>query len=476
MRASRRDVLLGASALAQTLIIGGCASRYIADADSFDTSALRSRFSGELISPKDARYEMARRTQNLAFDHRPKLIARCATTEDVVRVLEFGRRRNALIAIRSGGHSQAGQSSCDGGVVIDLTKMNHISIDTIGATINCGPGALIWQVYQASAVTGLTLPLGTYPTVGVAGLTLGGGLGFLSGVAGAACDSLIGAEIVLADGRIVTVDEQRDPDLMWALRGAGANFGIVTRLTFRAFRQDKVLAGNLVFPSAAARDVLGLVNEMPATTPDELTVSALVLAPPNRESQVVLQPCWSGDSAQGRQVIDQYLTRVVRPVAGELVETTHAQFVGTHDEGPSAYFMRWGQASNKLADAALDILVDSHDVPPAARLIIMQTLHGVAARTAPRATAFPHFVPGVSAGFNAIWKDDSGAAETKVWSEKTWAKLHPYMNSAYVNMLGDEGSSRVREAYGVNYTRLRQLKARYDHDNVFRMNQNIPPA
>jgi FAD/FMN-containing dehydrogenase len=235
---SRRRALLGASAL----FAGTSALRVWARSDRLDHTSLKSGFSGVLIGPEDAQYNQARRTQNLAFDHRPALIARCATRKDVVRVLDFARRRDALIAIRGGGHSQAGQSSCDGGVVIDLSMMDHVVVDRTAGTISCRAGTKIWQVYGKAAEAGLTLPLGTYPTVGVSGLTLGGGLGYLLGSMGAACDSLISAEVVLADGRVMQADETREPELFWALRGAGANFGIVTRLTFRAHRREKALA------------------------------------------------------------------------------------------------------------------------------------------------------------------------------------------------------------------------------------------
>src|SRR5579862_1775557 len=222
---TRRDAILGLSAAALTL------PRRRSIAAPLDFSSLQSRFSGDLITPESVSYEKFRRTNNLAFDRRPVVIARCANTNDVVRVLDFTRSHHLPLAVRGGGHSLAGYSSCDGGVVVDLGKMDAVSVDPRARTITCGGGVRVWQANEAGAKHGMALPLGICPDVGVSGLTLGGGVGYLMGVAGAACDTFIGAEVVMSDGRVLDVTADRDADLMWALRGAGANFGIVTRLT-----------------------------------------------------------------------------------------------------------------------------------------------------------------------------------------------------------------------------------------------------
>lgn len=259
---SRRDTLKSVPALACALAIpkiGVARAEQAAGAfAAFNYPDLKTRFSGELVGRDSPAYETARRSENLAFDRHPLLVAKCADAEDAARAFDFARRHGLPIAVRGGQHCQAGRSSCDDGVVIDLGRLDEVSVDPAAGTIACGAGARVWQANEAAAPHGLALPLGTCGDVGVSGLTLGGGVGYLMGVAGAACDALIGADVILADGRRLMVTDRSDADLMWALRGAGANFGIVTRLVYRAVRLRSVLAGTLTFPAAAARDFLGL--------------------------------------------------------------------------------------------------------------------------------------------------------------------------------------------------------------------------
>ncbi len=476
---SRRDAVKSVPALVCALAVPqlvvartepGAAARA-----PFDFADLTARFSGELISRDSAAYETARRSENLAFDRHPLLVAKCADAEDAARAFDFARRHGLPIAVRGGQHCQAGRSSCDDGIVIDLGRLDEVTVDPAARTIACGAGARVWQANEAAARHGLALPLGTCGDVGVSGLTLGGGIGYLMGVAGAACDALIGADVIRADGRRLMVTDRSDPDLMWALRGAGANFGIVTRLVYRAMRLRSVLAGTISFPAAAARDLLGLANNLSGVLPDELSVITGVVVPPRGEPQVRMKACWSGEAARGRDVIQNLVTRAVAPSAQTLRETTLADFVGRDNPGGGMSCARYGLARRPLPDRALDLLLDRTPVP-AVRLVFLDPVHGAVTRVPSDATAFPRGRTGAGAGFILLWNDGRLTPALRSWADRAWGQLEPSMSDAYVNMLDDEGEARVREAYGANYARLQRLKRRYDPGNVLRSNQNIPPA
>ena len=473
-RVSRRELLVGISALPYALSV---ASEMPASPPmTLNLTPLRSRFKGDLIVPGDALYETSRRTNNRVFDRHPLLIARCTDTDDVARCLEFARMRSLPIAVRSGGHCQAGRSSCDGGVVIDLSQLDKIAVEPGAGRVYCGPGVRVYQANAATVKHGMALPLGICGDVGVAGLTLGGGYGYLLGVAGLACDSLIGAEVVLADGRVRTVTEESDPDLMWALRGGGANFGIVTALHFRGFRVGEIFAGSQVFPAASAHEVAALVNECAAKLPDELTMFANIITLPDGSTNPEISMCWSGDVRQGRQVIDKFTTAVIKPSKDSLKVTNIDQLVGRGEGTDGLSCVRYGEVAGKLPPQGLETLLDPPNPPAVVRAVTMDALHGAATRRKKAASAAPNYSPGFGTGYLVFWHDPKITAEAVAWTDSVWAAVHPFTQAAYVNMLGDESAERVKEAYGDNYSRLAKLKAKYDPDNVFRLNQNIKPA
>jgi hypothetical protein len=296
------------------------------------------------------------------------------------------------------------------------------------------------------------------------------------GVAGATCDTFIGAEVVMSDGRVLDVTADRDADLMWALRGAGANFGIVTRLTYRAYPLGKVFGGSLTFPSAAAGDVLALLNTLSMAIPDELSVFGQIAYVPTQNAIVNLDLCWSGDAAHGPNVIAQHITSVIRPIKDSTKETTLAQLTGNEMSPAEPQCTRFGNVAGQLPQIALDRLMDDRGVPPAVRVIFFDPIHGAVTRSKPDATSFPHRPQGAGAGLILSWRDPSITAEARAWADKSWATLQSYIPNAYVNMLDDEGPGRVRESYGGNYERLRRLKTKFDPQNIFRSNQNILPA
>jgi FAD/FMN-containing dehydrogenase len=470
---SRREVLLGISALSYAIAAAGEGPP--SAAAGLDVRQLRARFKGDLIVPGDPRYQTARLTNNRVFDHHPALIARCLDADDVARTLQFARANALPLAIRSGGHSQAGRSSCDAGVVIDLSRMDGIMVEQSSQRVSCGAGVRVFQANKSTVSHGLALPLGICGDVGVAGLSLGGGYGYLLGVAGLACDSLMGAQVVLADGSIRTVTEASDPDLMWGLRGAGANFGIVTQLHFRAHRVVDIFGGTLQFPASAARDVAALANDCAANLPDELTMFTSILDIPGKDALVEISLCWSGEVRHGRQVINK-LMGSVKPSVDRLKVMNIAELVGRGEGTEGLSCVRYGEVAGRLPAAGLDALLDPGNPPAIGRDVTIDALHGAVTRRTKSASAAPNYLPGFGTGYLAFWDDPSMTQAATEWTTAAWARLHPYTQAAYVNMLGDESEERVREAYGDNYSRAAQLKTKYDPENVFRLNQNIKPA
>jgi FAD/FMN-containing dehydrogenase len=263
---------------------------------------------------------------------------------------------------------------------------------------------------------------------------------------------------------------------MWAVRGAGANFGIITRLTYKAVRLPSVLAGTVTFPAASARDVLSLADTLPAALPDELSIFTSVVVPPAGEVHVQMSVCWVGDSASGRGVIAQLLTGRVPALEQSLGETTLARFVGRDNPGGEMSCARFGIVRRPLPDRAFEVLLDRGWAPAAVRLVFLDPLHGAVTRASSSASSFPRNPGGAGVGFILAWNDAGETNAMRSAADEAWGALEPAMSGTYVNMLDEEGEARVREAYGANYARLQHLKARYDPDNVFRSNQNIAPA
>jgi hypothetical protein len=253
-------------------------------------------------------------------------------------------------------------------------------------------------------------------------------------------------------------------------------FGIVTRLTYRAYPLDRVFGGSLTFPSAAAGEVLSLLNTLSASIPDELSLFGQIVYEPTQDALVNLALCWAGDSAHGREVIAQQITSKIRPIKDSMKDTTLAQLTGNKMSPPELQCTRYGNVAGQLPQSTLDRLIDGSGAPPAVRVIFFDPVHGAITRVRPDATSFPHRPQGAGVGIILSWHDPAETAEVRVWADKSWAKLHPYIPHAYVNMLEDEGVARVRESYGGNYERLRRLKTNYDPQNIFRSNQNILPA
>ena len=446
-------------------------------------------FKGELIRPGDERYDAARRIWNGAIDRRPALIARCADEEDAAIALAHARREALPLAIRGGGHNVAGSALVDDGVVIDFSALRHVRVDAERRIARVQPGAL-WSDFDAACQAhGLAAPAGIVTHTGVAGLTLGGGFGWLSRRWGLVSDNLLSVRALLANGERVRAAADENEALFWAVRGGGGNFAVVTEFEFRLFPLGPmVLAGPLLYSTAQARDVLSFYREFIADAPDALAVylnlrraPAVEWVPERLRGVDVLMviPFWCGDLDEGEAVLRPL--REFGPPAADLVRRKpYLEHQSMFDAAVPHY---WGYywKSHYLApltDASIDVLLEHawHKTAATSYTLIFH-LGGAIAREAPESTAASGRDVAHAVNINAAWPEAGPSHPDIAWCRSFFAALDPHATGGvYVNFLhNDEGEARVRAAYGPRYERLRTIKARYDPTNVFRSNQNIPP-
>ncbi|OFX20886.1 MAG: oxidoreductase [Anaeromyxobacter sp. RBG_16_69_14] len=448
----------------------------------------RSSLRGEVLAPGECGYEEARQLYNAAFDKHPALIARCAAVEDVVAAVRLGRGRRLDIAIRGGGHNGGGLASVEGGLVIDLRGMNAIRVDPGARTVTAQGGALLRDLDQATHAFGLATPAGIISTTGVGGLTLGGGHGYLTRKHGLTIDNLISADVVLADGSFVTASETEHEDLFWALRGGGGNFGVVTSFTLRLHPVTTVVGGPTLWPLEAARDVLSWYREFqPAAPEDVFGFFAFLTVPPVAPfpAQLHLKKmcgivwCYTGPKEQAADAFAPAL-RVAKPALHGVQEMPYpvlqGAFDGLYPPGDQWYWR--GDFVKEIPDEAI-----ARHVEFAARLpTIQSTVHlypidGAAHRVGKDETPFSHRDANWSQVIVGVDHDPARADALRSWAVEYWEAIHPYSaGGAYVNFMMDEGQERIRATYRDNYARLARVKAQYDPDNLFHVNQNIRPA
>ena len=479
---TRRDfVKLTASAGAALSLGGlyGCESRSeavrtVAMVDDAAMGRFAEGFTGQLIRPGDTAYDSARRVWNARFDKHPGMIARCDGVEDVVRAVDFARNQDLLVAVRAGGHSSAGHSTCDGGVVIDLSGMRTLSIDPRRRIAHAEPGLRVGEVDRATQGAGLAAVLAECPSVGLGGFTVGGGEGMLMSKYGLACDNLLSAEVVLADGRVVTASPESDPDLYWAIRGGGGNFGIVTSFEYRLHPLTEVLAGPLVWDISQGASVLRFYREFAASAPDELSTSARFVALPTGPA-FLIATCYAGDTSAGEEVLRPL--RSFGSTAADMVAPMtylQSQSMGGAAAGASST-TRSGYLS-ALSDETIDSLQEFANEAPPVFVLALTHLHGAVTSMQSGATAFPMREPGFDLWTMGVWQDPGQAEAATEWVNRVWRAVADPTGPGYVNAMDTVPQERVRAAYGENYRRLAQLKRRYDPDNLFRMNQNVVPA
>jgi FAD/FMN-containing dehydrogenase len=452
------------------------------DVDTSPIAALQASLSGEVLAPEDPGYDEARRIHNGLIDKRPALIARCLHTADVVAAVNFGRDEGLEISVRGGGHNVAGKAVTDGGLMIDLSPMKGIHVDPVRKTVRAQPGVLVGELDRATAAFGLATPSGVVSSTGIAGLTLGGGLAWLMSRYGMAVDNLQSAEVVLASGEIVTAGEDADPELFWALRGGGGNFGVVTSFEYRAHPVASVLGGPVLHPLAAASEVLSFYRDFASDLPDELGTQAAFLHAPDGSGTKLcgVAVCHCGEDAQRAESQTRPVRDFGTPIADMVARVPYPAInTGMDWLFPNGTFDYWTSAFfEELSDEAIAAMIAAFErAPTDLCALVLEDFHGAVTRVDPTSTAYPHRQPGFNFLLISSWRDASDTEAGIAWARETFAALAPYMaKRAYTNYLAaDDHDARVREAYGPNYERLVELKRRYDPHNVFHLNQNIAP-
>jgi FAD/FMN-containing dehydrogenase len=437
--------------------------------DAHRLRTLAAGLSGSLILPGDAAYESSRLVWNRAIDRRPAAIARCASAADVARTVDFVRAQALPLAVRGGGHNQAGLAASDGGLVIDTGGMQRVEVDVDRRVVRAEGGVQVSGLLAATNPHGLITPTGGCPDVGIAGLTLGGGESLIMAKYGAVCDNLLAAEVVTADGRLRRASAEENPDLFWALRGGGGNFGVVTRFDYQLFPLREVLAGLLLFPLARTSEVLRRYRDLLAGAPDELETSG-GLTPQKDGPMLAVTLCHCGDRAAGEAMASRWRS-ALEPVADTLEWRAYAAELDV----PPAPSAGSGVFLPELTDAVIEIFAEEFGRAPARADAVWNDFHGAVTRVPVDATAFPLRHPGYDLFISAPWSDAAGEGHARAWVARLRDRLAPFARGVYVNNLDAEGPARVREAYGPNYARLQEIKRTYDPDNLFRGNQNIEP-
>jgi hypothetical protein len=433
---------------------------------------LVSQISGQVITPETPDYESARLVFNRAFDRRPALIVRCAGAPDVARALEFAQKQNLPLAVRGGGHNRAGFSVCDGGVVIDLSGMNRVEVDAGKRVARAEAGALVRDLDQATQRFGLATTSGGCPSVGIAGLTLGGGEGQLMAKYGAACDNLISAKLVTVDGRQVEASQKSNPDLFWAIRGGGGNFAIATTIEYQLHPVTDVLAGTLTYPAGRIPELLQAFVKFVAAAPDEMSVVGMVL-PSEQGTRFRIIVCYCGDPRHGNELFRPL--RALKPQEDNVKVMSYLEAQGAAFlPAPVAHFQTDLFLPELSAAAMAKITTATDNTSPNTRLFIVP-LYGAIARVGLSDTAFPLRQPGYELDIVGTWNTPDEKATAVQWVKSLRDNLQPLAHGVYVNQLGETSEELVRAAYGPNYARLVEIKKKYDPKNVLRLNQNIKP-
>lgn len=448
------------------------------------SDALRAQIAGSVLSPADGGYEDARRVHNGLIDRRPALVARCSGTADVQAAVRFGRERGLEIAVRGGGHNVAGNAVCDGGLMIDLSAMRGVHVDPRARRARAQGGATWGDYNRETQVYGLASTGGVVSTTGIGGLTLGGGLGWLMGKHGMAVDSLVAVELVTATGEVVRASADEHPDLFWALRGGGGNFGVATWLEYELYPVGPtVTAGLVAHPFAAARDVLRFYRDFTTSLPDELTAFAGVLHAPDGSGTklAAIIVCHAG-SLEGGAAAVAPVKRFGSPVMDVIGPMPYPAVNMLFDAGfPRGALNYWkSNFLTALGDTAIDTMIERFAVTPSPMsALLLEHFHGAATRVGPTETAFPHRTVGYNFLTVGEWLDAAASPANVAWTRDTYAAMAPHFATGrYVNYLNaDEAAedSTVSAAFGPNWKRLRDVKRRYDADNVFHLNQNIKP-
>ncbi|MFX1676897.1 FAD-binding oxidoreductase [Paraburkholderia sp. A2WS-5] len=443
---------------------------------------LATTFRGQLLCPTDAGYDDARKVHNGLVDKRPALIARCLGVADVVAALDLTRRLGLEVAVRGGGHNVAGRATIDGGVVIDLSLMKGIRVDPQHRTVWAQGGVTWGELNRETQLHGLAVTGGVVSSTGIAGLTLGGGIGWLMGKYGLALDNLLAVELVTADGKVLQASREQEPELFWALRGGGGNFGVATGFEYALYPVGPTITGGpIVHPIERARDLLEFFRDRTRALPDEHTLFATLTHAPDGSGLPVtaMVTCHCGPLADAETAM-RPLKQFAAPLLDAVGPMPYTQLNGMLDANyPKGALNYW--KSNflaELSDAVIDTMIDCFArCPTPMGQLLLEHFHGAVTRVDVSDTAFPHRREGYNFLVLSQWMQPAETGACVAWARETYKKMQPFFASGrYVNYLDDdEAGEPIAAAYGPNYRRLQQIKARYDQTNFFRMNQNIRP-
>lgn len=455
--------------------------------DDSEVQALRQQLRGTLLQPADAGYDAARSLFNAMIDKRPRLIAQCANVADVMTCVRFARQHGLLLAVRGGGHNGGGLGSCDDGLVIDLGRLRGIRVDPAAHTVRAEGGCTWGDVDHATHAFGLATPSGVISTTGVGGLTLGGGIGYLSRRFGLTIDNLLSVDMVLADGRFVSASASVNEDLFWAVRGGGGNFGVVTSFEFRLHALSSVVAGPTLWPLERAAEVMRWYRDFLPKAPPELNgFFAFITVPPappfppalHLQKMCGIVWCYAGDAVRAEAALAP--VRAMKPALDGLASMPYPMLQGAFD-GLYTPGLQWywrADFVNELSDEAIALHVEHGSRTPTLHSSMhLYPIDAAVHRVGRRETAFAWRDARWAAVFIGVSPDPAQGETVATWCKDYWSALHPHSaGGAYVNFMMDEGQERVQASYRDNHARLASIKAKFDPGNLFRVNQNIRPA
>jgi FAD/FMN-containing dehydrogenase len=442
---------------------------------------------GTLIRHGDNTYENARKVWNGMVDKYPSAIVYCVDIDDVIKAVNFARNNNLLVAVRSGGHNVAGNSVCDDGIVVDLSLMKKIEIDAASCTALAQTGLTLGEFDRETQGFGLATPLGIVSRTGMAGLTLGGGIGWLMRKHGLTCDNLLSVDVITADGRLVTANDNENPDLFWGVRGGGGNFGVVTKFKFQLHPVEQVIGGMVLYQASKAKEVFRFYRNYIATIPDEMTTMLAFLTAPtpflperiHGDPLIAIHVCYTGTIESGKSILEP-IRAFDRPVADMIKVMSYVDVQCMLDSGASSGLQNYWKSSylRTFDDKVMEIIIEYfNNTPSHMTQIHIQHMQGAVCRRGENETAFSHRNALCVLNIVSKWNDPSDSVENINWTRELSDSLKPFSSGVYVNFLGDEGEDAVKAAYNpLNFRRLVALKNKYDPANLFSLNQNIKPT
>jgi FAD/FMN-containing dehydrogenase len=439
---------------------------------------LKQSVKGRVLVPGDPDYDAARALFNGMIDRRPAAIVQVETVDDVRRAVETARAAELPLSIRGGGHNVTGNALCDGGIVIDFSRQREVTVDPVARVAHAQPGATWGDFDRATQAHGLATTGGLVSTTGIAGFTLGGGIGWLMRKHGLAADNLSGAAVVTAEGDLVETSAEQHPDLLWGLRGGGGNFGVVTRLDYRLHPLGEVLGGLVVHPLARAREVLAFFREFVTTVPDELTAVAAILTHPEAGPVIGVAACYCGDLQAGERAL-RALREFGPPLADQFAAMPYAALQTMLDESAPAGMQNYWKADfvNELSDATIDTIVERTAALPSPLMQFhVHHMGGAVGRVPAADSAFAHRDSQFINNFVGMWAEPADSPANIAWVRSFWDALRPASAGAYINYMSAGEEARVASAYGQNLERLVALKDTYDPTNLFRLNINVKPS